>query len=218
MISKYLSYHHNFDDIVKNDPSKMAVSDYWYLKSHNPSNWCWNSDMFSSQELERIIVLGKRLIPSRAETGTGQERLDIRRSYISWININSETSWIFGRITEYAIENNKKYWNYDLDKIERIQFTHYLSEENGAYLPHVDPLHWSNPHNRKLSFVLQLSDPSEYEGGELRLNDSPPNLTTVRKQKGLAAFFPSHILHEVTPVTKGERYSLVAWIHGPNLR
>jgi len=28
-------------------------------------------------------------------------------------------------------------------------------------------------------------------------------------------FFPSYTLHEVTPVTKGTRYTLVGWVHGP---
>lgn len=69
------------------------------------------------------------------------------------------------------------------------------------------------PHNRKLSMVIQLSDPSEYEGGELLLHLGN-NPTRIERKKGLAVFFPSYILHEVTPVTKGERYSLVAWVHG----
>lgn len=77
---------------------------------------------------------------------------------------------------------------------------------------HLVPL----PHNRKLSMSLQLSDPNDYEGGELLLHLSH-NPTVISKQKGMMVFFPSHTLHEVTPVTKGERYSLVAWIHGSKL-
>jgi len=218
MTSKYFSYHHNFDDIVKNDPTKNSIGEYWYLKSQQISNWCWNTDMFSEKELERIVVLGKRLFPERARTGgSGEDCLNHRRSFVSWININSETKWIFERITQYVISNNEKYWNYDLDKIEKLQFTQYVSQENGTYLPHTDPLQWDNPHNRKLSMVLQLSNPNEYEGGELKLHLSK-DPDVIKKQKGFSVFFPSHILHEVTPVTKGERYSLVVWIHGPNLR
>lgn len=218
MISEYFSYHHNFDDIVKNDPVKNIGPEYWGLKASSYSQWCWNSDVFTSQELERIIVIGKRLLPQRAETGgSGKDCLNHRRSFVSWIGANSETDWIFKKLTDLVIENNNQFWNYDLDKIERLQFTQYLSEENGTYHAHVDPMNWSNSHNRKLSMSLQLSDPSEYEGGEVILHNSHEP-TFVPKERGMAVFFPSHTLHEVTPVTKGIRYSLVAWIHGPNLR
>jgi PKHD-type hydroxylase len=71
--------------------------------------------------------------------------------------------------------------------------------------------------NRKLSCVVQLSDPSDYEGGELQMN-SGAQIISVPREKGLVTFFSSFVLHRVTPVTKGVRKSLVAWISGPNLR
>lgn len=218
MISKHLSYHHNFDEIMKNDPVKQIGPEYWNLRAYPNATWCKSENNFNHDEIRRIIVIGKRLIPKRAQTaGNGEDCLDSRRSFVSWISANSETEWIFRRLVDCVTESNKKFWNFDLEKIEKLQFTHYLSQENGAYVPHVDPLIWDNSHNRKLSFVLQLSDPSEYEGGELKLHvgNSP---IVVEKRRGLSVFFPSYVLHEVTPVTKGERYSLVAWIHGPNLR
>jgi PKHD-type hydroxylase len=64
---------------------------------------------------------------------------------------------------------------------------------------------------------MQLSDPSEYEGGDLLLHTGDEPIV-INKQKGMLVMFPSYTLHEVTPVTKGERYSLVAWVHGPKLR
>ena len=67
---------------------------------------------------------------------------------------------------------------------------------------------------RKLTLVLQLSDPSEYEGGELQsLTSLQPG--TVNKKKGIIAAFPSWTLHQVTPVTKGVRKTLVIWVAGP---
>jgi len=66
---------------------------------------------------------------------------------------------------------------------------------------------------RKLSLVLQLSDPKDYEGGELilHLSEEP---TVVPKKQGYVTIFPSFVLHEVTPVTSGTRHSLVSWISG----
>jgi len=218
MTSEYFSYNYDFNDIIQNDPTKNNGPEYWYLNAHSTENWCWNTGIFTTEEIERIIVIGKRLSPKRALTGGhGEDCLDHRRSFVSWIGANSETEWIFKKITDVVKQNNQQFWNFDLEKIERLQFTHYLSEENGTYNTHVDPIPWQLPHNRKLSMSLQLSDPNDYEGGELLLHQSYQP-TIISKQKGMMIFFPSHILHEVTPVTKGERYSLVAWIHGPNLR
>ena len=217
MISKYFSYHYNFDDIVKNDISKKESSEYWHLNVYQKENWCWNNNIFTEEELNRIIVIGKRLSPKRAQTGgRGEDCLDHRRSFVSWIGANSETEWIYRKITDTVKQNNKQFWNFDLEKIERLQFTHYLSLEEGTYHAHVDPMSWELPHNRKLSMSLQLSDPKDYEGGDLVIHTGKSE--TLPKQKGMAIFFPSYTLHEVTPVTKGERYSLVAWVHGPNLR
>lgn len=219
MTSKYFKYDYNFDDVIKNDPSKMAIDNYWYLHtSPSTEQWCWNTNVFTDEQIENIIVLGKRLGTKRAETGgEGENCLHVRRSFVSWIAPNSETSWIFQILTSVAMSNNQQYWNFDLEKIEKLQFTHYLSTESGTYHAHTDPLNWTMPHNRKLSMSLQLSDPKDYEGGELKLHTSA-NPTIISKQKGMMVFFPSHTLHEVTPVTKGERYSLVAWFHGPNMR
>ena len=71
--------------------------------------------------------------------------------------------------------------------------------------------------SRKLSLVLQLTDPSQYEGGNLEIMTSS-NPEQVRKQRGIIAAFPSYVMHQVTPVTKGSRQSLVAWISGPRFK
>ena len=63
--------------------------------------------------------------------------------------------------------------------------------------------------------VLSLSEPSEFEGGLLQVkidNDEPK---TLELKKGRAWFFPSYVLHRVTPVTKGIRKSVVIWVGGP---
>lgn len=219
MISKYFSYQHNFTDIIINDPVKSPPrSDFWHLESTpTPPPWSWRENIFSDSEIERILVIGKRLRPSRAETGgSGVNCLDHRRSFVSWIGSNSETEWIFRKLTDAIIANNETFWNFELEKIERLQFTYYSSEEKGTYHAHTDPIPWSIPHNRKLSVSIQLSDPNEYEGGDLLIHNG--DVFSATKQKGMAIFFPSYTLHEVTPVTKGERYSLVVWVHGPNLR
>ena len=73
---------------------------------------------------------------------------------------------------------------------------------------------WYRENVRKISLSLQLSDASEYEGGELLVtHGSKPDV--ARKNRGSITFFPSYIMHEVTPVTKGTRKSIVGWVTGP---
>lgn len=72
---------------------------------------------------------------------------------------------------------------------------------------------------RKLSAVIMLSDPSEYEGGEFQIMNphSPPEtaLNTLKLDKGSIILFPSFISHRVMPVTSGQRRTLVYWFVGP---
>ena len=72
-----------------------------------------------------------------------------------------------------------------------------------------------NTTQRKLSFSVQLSHPNDYRGGDLLLNNGAESIS---KNKGSMTLFPSHTLHEVTPVTKGVRYSLVGWVIGDKLK
>jgi PKHD-type hydroxylase len=66
-----------------------------------------------------------------------------------------------------------------------------------------------------LTSIIQLSDETTYEGGDLILenvSESPPEKI---KNQGTMLTFPSFIYHRLTPVTKGKRYSLVGWFEGP---
>jgi PKHD-type hydroxylase len=64
---------------------------------------------------------------------------------------------------------------------------------------------------RKISASLLLNDESEYEGGDLIILDE----TVKTKKQGTIIVFPSFMAHQVTPVTKGVRYSAVCWMTGP---
>ena len=109
---------------------------------------------------------------------------------------------------------NAQFFRLDLTGFgEPVQLTNYDQSDHGMYGWHQDYGGRVAP-SRKLSIVLQLTDPSRYEGGNLQILTSgePQN---IRKQRGLITAFPSYTLHQVTPVTQGSRQSLVAWITGP---
>ena len=56
----------------------------------------------------------------------------------------------------------------------------------------------------------------QYEGGDLIINQGKEN--KMKRDLGYAVIFPSWTLHKVTAMKKGERWSLVSWIAGPNFR
>ena len=108
---------------------------------------------------------------------------------------------------------------FDLDLygfVEDLQYTTYNSVEEGHYDWHMDKGNL-NSSPRKLSMVLQLSDPTEYEGGDLEFMMSKDPIKAT-KQKGIIYTFPSYILHRVTPVTAGTRKTLVVWLAGPKFK
>jgi PKHD-type hydroxylase len=62
-----------------------------------------------------------------------------------------------------------------------------------------------------------LSDPSEYDGGDLEIFTGTESVA-LEKKKGIIHAFPSYVMHRVTPVTRGTRRTLVVWIAGPKFR
>jgi len=143
-------------------------------------------------------------------------KADYRRSDIRWVGDQG----IKNRLLEYAHQANRAAFGFDISYLADIQFTTYTEEKQGHYDWHIDTFWDSNSnYDRKLSVTVQLSDPSEYEGGCFELDPQyeqpdPEHL----KMKGTVLVFPSFIRHRVTPVTKGVRKSLVAWIEGPCFR
>lgn len=179
--------------------------------------YVWWENAFNEKELDWLQT---NAIESkeRAQVGGNPNEDDlkkIRRSQISWINKNNDTAWVFEKLGNVVSILNAQYFRFDLTGFgENLQLTNYDQSEQGMYGWHVDHLHNSNGPNRKLSVVLQLTDPSQYDGGNLQLNAQGSPIT-IKKQRGLIVAFPSYTLHQVTPVTSGSRQSLVAWITGP---
>lgn len=183
---------------------------------------------FTPKQCERIIDLGRSIGASEAELegddGAGVSDESIRRSHTSWIAPDDDSWWIYDKLAKIAQRANRRY-GFDLTSFgEDLQFTAY--DEPGAfYTWHQDGLD-GGVANRKLSIVVQLSDPDDYEGGELQFFDvledyDDDQLVEFRhavRQRGTAVVFPSFEYHRVLPMRSGSRYSLVAWVSGPPFR
>ena len=154
----------------------------------------------------------------------GRDDPEIRKTSVHFIkdkdNEINELAWHFLR------EANKIQFNYNLEYFQAIQFAEY--KDGGFYGWHQDASS-IDPDNetRKLSLTLVLSNPDNFEGGELQFyNGGRPmedmgeitgeQVTNDIKAQGSVVVFDSRYWHRVTPVTKGVRHSIVCWTVGPN--
>jgi PKHD-type hydroxylase len=171
----------------------------------------WNN-AFSKEECQTIINIAKN---KGLIKGTTKGETDARDSKISWLYAVDNIEWVFRRVTDITLNLNERFFKFDLFGLnEGFQFTNYISP-SGKYGKHVD--RGMNIPVRKLSISIQLTNPEEYEGGELYLYDDDKG-TLMDKTQGTLILFPSYVLHEVMPVTKGERNSLVTWVTGKQFK
>lgn len=164
---------------------------------------------------------------------------DVRDSKVSWIQ---DTNWIAAMCFYYVMKANRENFLYDIDSYDdgTLQYTYYSN--GGHYSWHSDQCllgisnsldrssSWRSEEQeqqfvvrgaekvRKLSFSLQLSDPSEYEGGELQIMYDDGTMLTLPREKGKMVVFDSRTLHRVRKVTSGQRRVLVGWVVGPRWR
>lgn len=139
---------------------------------------------------------------------------EIRETKLNWLDNPHPMNKV---ILDYVLETNKKVWHYALSKMTPCQFGKY--EVGGFYGWHQDSGYsWAETETelRKLSVTVQLSSPDDYEGGEFQFwnGSKDPDVPPIQS-RGSILVFDSHLWHQVTPVTKGVRYSLVSWILGP---
>jgi PKHD-type hydroxylase len=202
----------------------MNISNhYWAFKSALTPKFC-----------DEVIKYALSKEETMARTGgfgdkelTQEQVLNMqrkRKSDLVWLN----DTWIYKEIHPYVHRANKNAgWNFDWLRSESCQFTKY--KHNQYYDWHCDS--WDKPYEkedpekgmiRKLSVTCQLTDSSEYSGGELQfdtrsydphMRDEYKHVITSKEilPKGSIVVFPSFVWHRVQPVTKGTRYSLVIW-------
>ena len=183
--------------------------------SRNIEPFAWWEGAFTEQELDWLQQKAREAV-NPAQIGGGNLGIvddKVRRSELNWLNKDAQCAWVFERLAHVASSLNAEYFGFEITGFgEPLQLTNYHEARQGTYVWHQD--FGASGISRKLSMVLQLSDPSEYEGGELQLL-TRKEPTNIQKKRGLITVFPAWTLHQVTPVIKGTRQTLVAWISGP---
>ena len=186
--------------------------------SEAQESFAWWDNGFTNDELNWLQQQAKN-VKEKAGVGfvdSGSIDTRIRRSGLNWMPNTQDTQWVFQKLGHIVSSLNAQFFRFDLTGFgEHIQLTNYDSSEQGMYGWHIDMGPDTKSPCRKLSLVLQLSDPVDYEGGVLELQPHGKDVIKMRKQRGLVVVFPSWTLHQVTPVTQGSRQSLVAWLTGP---
>lgn len=188
-------------------------------KDYNPDivDYVWLTNYFKEDEVARVRNLWDEALAGNAKvnnTASVLERDDLRKSKIMFIE-GGANDWIYDKLAVACIQVNTNRYKFDITGFQTaLQLANYGPEDFFEW--HMD-FGSGNISNRKLSISVQLSDPEEYEGGDLQfmLNQK---VVSAPKTKGTAIIFPSYAMHRVLPVTSGSRKSIVGWIGGAPYR
>lgn len=195
--------------------------------------WCFFPGKFSPESCDEIIAMGLERADSPGTVGGETRRpptvaREIRQSSVTWLpRHDARLNGLFSVLDDFVWEANNTWFgvDYDYHGTNALQFTIYRGKAAEAasgdyYHAHSDTAWISEyPAQRKLSVVVQLSDPDDYDGGDFTMEHVSQQIPSEQiKQRGTVLVFPSLIRHGVAPVTRGTRYSLVGWYMGPAWR
>ena len=175
--------------------------------------WQLYKGALTDEQCNKIIEVGDKQEKQDAgifANSEGDEK--VRRSQISGIR----DPWISQLQEFYFRDANSNAFGFIADLMPAAQFGTY--KKGDFYDWHYD-VNWESDrqYDRKLSIVIQLSNPNDYEGGVFEFQH-PFEQPKEFKERGSVLIFPSYITHRVTKITKGERKSLVNWLEGPRWR
>ena len=201
-------------NIWEHEPIETEFTFKYATINKNLTNYYKFDKGFSTELCNDIRTRFQDVSLTDGTVGGGGINLRIRSSKIYWIPKIQKFLDVYSILFSMVGQANDVFFKFNLTAIESdIQYTVYDETFKGHYGWHTDV--GPNNSRRKLSVVVQLSDPSEYEGGELQIQTGNTTPITVEKEKGTVIIFPSYLMHQVAPVTKGIRRSLVLWIDGP---
>ena len=207
----------------------MQLTNHWYYStSAIDKKDCNKLKRIEKKHFESALVdrhheitKKERVTGINSDFGLNKKK---RVSDVCW----TTQQWVYDLIWPYMISANEQGgWNFEVDAAESVQITRY--KISGFYTWHSDGGSdclsvYDTPDNsflngkvRKLSMSILLND--NYEGGELQIATTQKGKSEIQtpefNKAGSVIVFPSFLEHRVLPVTKGTRFSLVAWFLGP---
>jgi|TARA_B110000908_G_C10005350_1_gene336037 PKHD-type hydroxylase len=192
----------------------MFKSYNFNAKENDPQNYYYFDKGFNSDELSKIENNVVNLDFTDGSVDGSDLKENIRKSRIKWIPQNNDWEWLYSKLANMITQANDDLWRFNITQIpEQIQYTEYWADVKGKYDWHQD-IGLGEASKRKISVTVQLSDTSDYEGGDLEMWKGSDNFVTANRGKGNVFIFPSYMVHRVKPVTKGIRKSFVLWVGG----
>lgn len=152
------------------------------------------------------------------ELGTDTDSKKTNNRDIAYIQPADHSKWLYDILFPIAIEANEQLFHFDIDTVtDSIHYVIY--PEDGGHLDwHMDVGAYG-VNRRKLAMTVQLSDPSEYGGGEFEIwMGGKDGFIELPREKGDVIVFPTFCLHRVKPITRGQRKCLVFWTGGRPFR
>ena len=179
---------------------------------------------FTKEECDNIVQTGELFEFMKAGIGNNFDEPgideEIRKTNITWIEPYEEHKWIFERMNEIVAKVNYDKFQLDFRQFDGFQYSKYEVGSHYTWHKDISLTPSNNGLYRKLSLVVMLSEPEDYEGGDLLLCTSGniDNIETHRLTKGDIIFFYSTTPHKVDPVTSGTRLTLVTWCMGEKFK
>lgn len=184
---------------------------------------------FTKDELDPLVKWVKENRPMKYDSGNYYDediplgdRLPLdelgRLSYtIPFLEDISISNIFVERLSE-IVQNANMNYGFDLDNFQELTYFEYSPNSEGKGLPwHMD-IGSDHVSYRKLSFTLNLSDKDEYTGGQMEVFIDHNSIYKLPKTYGTLAFFPSFMVHRVSPILSGTRKVIVGMLGGKPYR
>lgn len=175
------------------------------------------NNAFDSEQVDKIREIEELQSFQQAVISDPNKPLnkEARDSDVFFMNHDENTDWLYKRMADLIGWANKDHFLYNVNDFGPMQYTKYKLDQH--YTWHWDVFFGFQTNQRKISVVVMLNDPEDYEGGEFEIctNGNLDQIQSLKPKKGDALFFASWMPHRVLPVTSGERNTLVTWVTGP---
>lgn len=175
--------------------------------------------LFDADECDRIIAAVDEDVWAPARVSDydpgGVVRSELRSVLAQRVPAGDD-GWPIRPLVDAVAALNEQYYRFELDSFpahDAPTVLRYESRSNDEFRAHRDVGEFAP--TRKLSCVVQLTDPSDYTGGDLVF--ASEGVAAVR-DRGHLIVFPSFLHHQVTPVIAGVRHVIVGWVHGSSFR
>ena len=211
-------------DLIDQGVRPCNFNDFYYYPKY-----------FTDEKIEAIHEMIRRGGYKFEKGGTGSDDQPKDQHYsnnrdIAYVPGDPNSWWLYNELEKLTIEANNALFQFDIQYVtDPLHYVIYpepnkpdktgQTRKEGGYLDwHMD-IGMGGVNHRKLALTVQLSDPKDYEGGVFQCwFGGGGKFIDLPRQKGDVLVMPTFIMHNVSPITKGERRALVYWTGGEPFR